>query len=69
MPKNTGTLDPDAVVPTDENSKAFVDGLLKRGEAASPSQDGSIAPGVTHLIVGQTDGGRPILKRIRFSAF
>jgi hypothetical protein len=56
-------------VPKDKQTIAFVRDLVQRGEAALPTPDGSLAPGVTHLIVGKTEEGYPILKRVRFSAF
>ncbi|WP_086998566.1 hypothetical protein [Rhizobium sullae] len=62
-------LDPDVVVPNDEPSKAFVRGLVERGEAVSPTPDGKLPPRATHVIVGTTSEGLPIVKRMRFSAF
>jgi hypothetical protein len=61
--------DPNLIVPKDKHTIDFVRDLVQRGEAALPKPDGSLAPGVTHLIVGKTAEGYPILKRVRFSAF
>jgi hypothetical protein len=61
--------DPNVIVPKDKHAIALVRELVQRGEAALPAPDGSLAPGVTHLIVGKTEEGYPILKRVRFSAF
>ncbi len=59
----------DLVIPHDEDSISFVRGLVERGEAVTENQGGVLAPKVTHLIVGKTDAGDPIVKRVRFSAF
>jgi hypothetical protein len=39
--------------------------LLARGQAARPNSDGSLPPGATHEIVGETEAGLPILRRLR----
>jgi hypothetical protein len=57
------------IVGEDAASRAFVDGLIARGEAARPGPDGKLPPHATHEIVGETPDGRPILRRRRFSAF
>jgi hypothetical protein len=69
MPEGIDPKDPNLIVPKDKHTIAFVRDLVQRGEAALPTPDGSLAPGVTHLIVGKTEEGYPILKRVRFSAF
>jgi hypothetical protein len=44
-----------------------VKGLVARGQAARPRKDGSLPPGATHEIVGETATGLPILRRRRFA--
>jgi hypothetical protein len=61
--------DPDLIVPNDADSITFANRLVERGEAVDQSHAGALPPKVTHLIVGRTDAGHPILKRVRFSAF
>jgi hypothetical protein len=58
--------DPDLIVPNDASSLSFVQGLIDRGEAGIPNSDGSLPPRMTHVIVGKTDAGHPILRRVRF---
>ena len=55
----------DLIVPKDAASVSFVKGLLARGQAARPNSDGSLPPGATHEIVGETEAGLPILRRRR----
>jgi hypothetical protein len=57
----------DLIVPKDAASVSFVKGLVARGQAVRPNKDGSLPPGATHEIVGETEGGFPILRRQRFS--
>jgi hypothetical protein len=59
----------DLIVPDNAEKAAFVKGLVERGEAAEAKPDGSLPPGATHIIVGRTESGLPIVKRARFSAF
>jgi hypothetical protein len=47
--------------------EAFVRGLIERGEAAKPDQDGKLPPGATHEIVEEVEGGLPKIRRRRFS--
>ena len=61
--------DPDIIVPNDEPSKAFVRGLVERGEAVAPTRSGKLPPRATHIIIGRTGEGLPIVKRMRFNAF
>ena len=49
--------------------RAFERGLMERGEAALPDENGNLPPKATHEIVGYEADGHPILKRRRFSAF
>jgi molybdopterin biosynthesis enzyme len=58
--------DPEAIVPDDEASKSFVQGLVARGEAVRVAPGAPLPPGATHEIVGETATGLPILKRRRF---
>jgi len=64
--EKTKDSDDDLIVPKDDTSVAFVKGLVARGQAARANKDGSLPRGVTHEIVGETEGGLPILKRRRF---
>jgi hypothetical protein len=57
----------DLIVPKDAESTSFVQGLVARGQAAHPDPNGSLPHGATHEIVGQTEGGLPILRRRRFA--
>jgi len=59
--------DGDLIVPKDATSVSFVQGLLARGQAARANKDGSLPPGATHEIVGETPTGLPILRRRRFA--
>ena len=61
--------DQEAIVPHDETSKAFVAGLVARGEAVRVAPGAPLPPGATHEIVGETETGLPIVKRRRYSAF
>jgi hypothetical protein len=58
--------DDDLIVPKDPASVSFVNGLVARGQATRPNKDGSLPPGFTHEIVGETETGLPILRRKRF---
>ena len=57
----------DLIEPKDPESESFIRALVARGQAARPNQDGSLPPGVTHEIVGETEQGIPILRRRRFA--
>ena len=57
------------IVPHDPASKAFVEGLVARGEAVRVAPNAPLPPGATHEIVGTTDEGLPILRRKRMSMF
>ena len=60
----------DAKTPaSDAEARAFVRGLVARGEAARPNPDGSLPPGATHEIVGEEPDGTPIVRRRRFSSY
>jgi len=63
--KNQRTDDDDLIVPKDAASVSFVKGLVARGQAARADGDGSLPPGATHEIVGETESGLPILRRRR----
>jgi hypothetical protein len=68
-----GTNQPDRVSserpiePRDQHTKAFVRGLVERGEAAKAGADGSLPPHATHEIIGETEEGLPIVVRRRYS--
>jgi hypothetical protein len=59
----------DVIVPRDDATKHFVQTLVANGQAARANADGTLPPGVTHEIVGETPGGAPIVRRRRFSMF
>ena len=59
--------DPDTIVPNDPASVSFVRALVARGEAVRVPPGGTLPPGATHEIVGETPDGVPVLKRRRFS--
>lgn len=48
--------------------RAFVAGLIARGEAARPDEDGKLPAGATHELVEDADG-QLTARRKRFSAF
>lgn len=56
----------DVIVPNDAETIAFVRGLMARGEASVLDEGGSLPPGATHEIVGRTESGLPIVRRLRF---
>jgi hypothetical protein len=47
--------------------KAFLEGLIARGEAVAVPEGAPLPPGATHEIVGRTEDGQPIVRRRRFS--
>jgi hypothetical protein len=59
--------DEDLIVPRDAETTSFVKAIIARGQAARANKDGSLPPGVTHEIVGETKEGVPILRRRRFA--
>ena len=59
----------EVIVPEDEKSRAFVQAQIESGAAVHPPADGRLPPGATHLIVGKTADGLPMLQRARFSVF
>ena len=67
MAKKKQSGDDDLIVPKDAASVSFVRGLVARGQAVHPNKDGSLPPGATHEIVGETEAGLPILRRRRFA--
>jgi len=54
------------IVPDPPEKKAFIRGLIARGEAARPDPDGSLPKGATHEIIRETQGGLPSVRRRRF---
>jgi len=50
----------------DEAERAFVAGLIARGEAARPDEHGNLPAGATHELV-EDEAGRTIARRRRFS--
>jgi molybdopterin biosynthesis enzyme len=61
--------DQEPIVPHDEASKAYVQGLVARGEAVRVAPGAPLPAGATHEIVGETETGLPIVKRRRYNAF
>ena len=59
----------DVIVPQDDAARRFVETLIANGQAARANADGSLPPGVTHEIVGETATGAPILRRRRFALY
>ena len=59
----------DVIIPQDHVTKHFVETLVANGQAARANADGSLPPGVTHEIVGETATGIPIVRRRRFALF
>jgi hypothetical protein len=47
--------------------RAYVEGLVARGEAAVPDEHGNLPPGATHEIVEGFEGELPKLRRRRFA--
>ena len=65
--KSTGKSSRD-IVPSDPETASFVSGLVARGQAARRDASGTLPPGATHEIVGETADHLPILRRRRFAA-
>jgi hypothetical protein len=59
----------DVIIPQDHVTKHFVETLVANGQAARANADGSLPPGVTHEIVGETATGIPIVRRRRFALY
>jgi hypothetical protein len=59
----------DVIVPQDDATRHFVQTLVANGQAARANADGSLPPGVTHEIVGETATGVPIVRRRRFALY
>lgn len=57
------------IAPDSEEAKAFIKSVLANGQAAKPLPDGTLPPGATHEIIGETPSGLPILRRRRMSAY
>jgi hypothetical protein len=66
MPSNKPP-DRELIVPETPDAINFVKALVARGEAVRANPDGSLPPGATHEIVGETKQGMPILRRRRFA--
>jgi NADPH:quinone reductase-like Zn-dependent oxidoreductase len=59
----------DVIVPTDAASAAYAHDLVRRGEAVRIPPGGTLPPGATHEIVGETPEGVPLLRRRRVALF
>jgi hypothetical protein len=57
----------DLIVPSDPASIKYVTDLVSQGKAVPARADGTLPPGATHEIVGETETGAPILRRRRFA--
>jgi len=68
-PQATPHFDQETIVPSDETSKSYVEGLVARGEAVRVAPGAPLPSGATHEIVGETETGLPIVKRRRFNMF
>jgi hypothetical protein len=67
MKKRAAQSSADLIVPNDPASTKYVNDLVEQGKAVRPGADGTLPPGVTHEIVGETETGAPILRRRRFA--
>jgi hypothetical protein len=65
-PNDPGRDEGEQIVPDTPEKKAFIRGLLARGEAAQPNPDGSLPKGATHEITGESQDGLPTVRRRRF---
>lgn len=54
------------IAPDTDEHRAFIKGLMARGQAAKAAPDGSLPRGATHEIIGEGQDGLPIVKRRRF---
>jgi len=61
-------VEPDAQPGVEDAERAFVAGLIARGEAARPDAEGNLPPGATHELVEDGDG-QVTVRRRRFTAF
>ena len=61
-------VQPEGSENVEDAERAFVAGLIARGEAAEPDEDGKLPAGATHELV-EDDEGRVTARRRRFSAF
>lgn len=59
----------DSPLESERDARNFTRGVIIRGEAAKPDEEGKLPPGATHEIVGEDEEGLPIIKRSRYSAF
>ena len=61
-------VEPDGASSVEEAERAYVAGLITRGEAARPDEHGNLPAGATHELV-EDDQGNVTARRKRFSAF
>ena len=58
----------DATSDSERARRAYIDGLIARGEAAAADESGELPPGATHALVKRAPGAPPDVTRRRFSA-
>ncbi len=61
--------DHQAAANCDAAADRFAKDLLVRGEAAEPTQEGTLPLDATHVITGKKEDGTPEVKRVRYKAF
>ncbi len=61
-------VQPDKPESVEDAERAFVEGLIARGEAAPPDEHGRLPAGATHELVEDEDG-HVTARRARFSAY
>lgn len=61
-------VDPDGAESAKAAEKAYVAGLITRGEAARPDEHGNLPAGATHELIDDGQGNLTA-RRKRFSAF
>jgi hypothetical protein len=57
---------PDGDGGVEDAERAFMAGLIARGEAARPDEHGNLPPGATHELV-EDEAGRTVARRRRFA--
>ena len=60
---------PRAVAAKTPAKRRFVDDVVRRGEAAEPTADGTLPQHATHVIKRRTPDGGAEIERVRYKAF